>query len=187
MLGNEGGAAVCRSSAQRWMRLRGDWVETDSREELWAAFLAAGSAAALGARDARYDSWQFGYGREQGDRLLDCVVNGPKRATTGALATYEHDGDPIPSAGDFSVVTDGSGVARCVIRTTSVEIVAFESVDAAFAFDEGEGDRSLEYWRSVHWDYFSRELAGFGQSPTPDMPVVCERFELVFVEGQPLT
>jgi uncharacterized protein YhfF len=161
-------------------------VATDSCAELWAAFLASGSAAALDARDAGYDSWQFGYGREQGDRLLDCVISGPKRATAGALATYEHDRDPVPSAGDFSVVTDGSGIARCVIRTTSVAVVPFECVDADFAFDEGEGDRSLGYWRSVHWDYFSKELAQFGQSASPGMPVVCERFELVFVDRRPL-
>ena len=93
---------------------------------------------------------------------------------------YEHEGEAVPCVGDFSVVTDGSGVARCVIRTTSVAIVAFDEVDEQFAYDEGEGDRSLEYWREVHWAYFVRELAGMGRVATPDMPVVCERFDVVF-------
>ena len=30
------------------------------------------------------------------------------------------------------------------------------------------------------WAAFSRELEGTGRSPRPDMPVVCERFEVVF-------
>ena len=152
----------------------------DSRERLWADFLASGSQAAEDAIGAAYTSWQFGYGVEQGDRLLAYVLSGSKRATTGALWTYEHEGEPLPSEGEFSVVTDGSGVGRCVIRTTSVKVVPLDTVDAAFAYDEGEGDRTLEYWHKVHWDYFVRELEGFGLVVKPDMPVVCEHFEVVF-------
>ena len=49
-----------------------------------------------------------------------------------------------------------------------------------FAAAEGEGDGSLAYWRDAHWAAFSREFAAAGRSPSPDMPVVCERFEVVF-------
>lgn len=159
----------------------------DSCAELWDEFLGSGSDAAASAAGAAFTSWQFGYGVEQGDRLVALVVSGCKRATTGALWAYEHDGEDVPRPGEFSVVTDGSGVARCVIRTTSVEIVAFDKVDSEFASDEGEGDRTLEYWRDVHWRYFVRELSGMGITARPDMPVVCERFELVFpVPSEPL-
>ena len=153
---------------------------SDSASELWGAYLASGSLQASAAASATYSAWQFGYGVDQGDRLLACVLDGPKRATTGALATYEAEGEAVPVPGDYSVILDGHGVARCVIRTTRVDILPFEEVDAAFAYDEGEGDRSLEYWRSVHWAYFVRELAGLGLEATPDMPVVCERFEVVY-------
>ncbi len=74
----------------------------------------------------------------------------------------------------------GHGIARCVIRTTAVEIVPFDAVDADFAYDEGEGDRSLEYWRDAHWAYFTQELAGLGLEATHDMPEVCERFEVIY-------
>ena len=153
---------------------------TDTSDKLWREFLACDSRAAASADGASYTSWQFGYGVEQGDRLLALVLSGPKRATTGALAIYEHEGEEVPRPDDFSIVTDGSGIARCVIRTTQVSIVALNEVDAAFAYDEGEGDRSLEYWYDAHWKYFCRELAAVGQVAEPDMPVVCERFEVVF-------
>jgi len=156
---------------------------SDSCAALWSEFLASGVPSAAEAASATYTSWQFGYGVEQGDRLLDVVLTGPKRATAGALAAYEHEGEDVPRPGDFNIVTDGSGVGRCVIRTTSVDITPFEEVDAQFAWDEGEGDRSLEYWRSVHWPYFVRELASFGRVATQDMLVVCERFEVVFPPG----
>jgi len=156
---------------------------TDSCAALWDEFLASGVDAAASAKDASYTSWQFGYGVEQGDRLLDVVMTGPKRATAGALAAYEQEGEAVPEPGDFSIVTDGSGIGRCIIRTTQVDLVPFDQVDERFAYDEGEGDRSLEYWRSVHWPYFVRELESFGLVATPDMQVVCERFEVVFPPG----
>jgi uncharacterized protein YhfF len=160
----------------------------DSCADLWREFLASDSEPARLATSATYTSWQFGYGVEQGDRLLEYVLSGPKRATAGALWSYEHKGEAVPRPGDFSVVTDGSGVGRCVIRTTCVEIKPFDQVDERFAFDEGEGDRTLEYWRAAHWDFFVRELAAFGEVATPDMLVVCERFEVVFpTVGRALT
>jgi uncharacterized protein YhfF len=55
----------------------------------------------------------------------------------------------------------------------------FNEVDAQFAFDEGEGDQSLDYWREVHWDYFSRRCAEMNKEPSNTMPVNCERFELL--------
>lgn len=153
---------------------------TDSCSALWEEFLASGLDAAATAKGATYTSWQFGYGVEQGDQLLEVVMTGPKRATAGAFSAYEQEGEAVPRPGDFSIVTDGSGIARCIIRTTQVDITPFDQVDEQFAFDEGEGDRSLAYWRSVHWPYFVRELESFGLVATPDMLVVCERFEVVY-------
>jgi uncharacterized protein YhfF len=157
----------------------------DSCADLWGEFIGSGAEAASSACGTSYTSWQFGYGVEQGDRLVALVLTGPKRATAGALWAYEHDGEDVPRPGEFSVVTDGSGMARCIIRTTAVDVVAFDSVDAAFAYDEGEGDRTLEYWRATHWDFFVRELSGMGLEASPDMPVVCERFEVVFPQAAP--
>ena len=152
----------------------------DSCTSLWNEFLASGVDAAASVKSATYTSWQFGYGVEQGDRLREVVMKGPKRATAGALSAYEQEGEAVPRPVDFSIVTDGSGIARCIIRTTSVDITPFDQVDERFAYDEGEGDRSLEYWRSVHWPYFVRELESFGLEAAPDMSVVCERFEVVY-------
>ncbi len=153
---------------------------SDSASRLWAAYLASGSPDASAAVGATYSAWQFGLGVDQGDRLLACVLDGPKRATASALWAYEAEGEAVPAPGDHSVILDGHGLARCMIRTTQVDVVPFDEVDAAFAYDEGEGDRSLEYWRDVHWTCFARECAELGRQATQDMPVVCERFEIVY-------
>jgi uncharacterized protein YhfF len=113
-------------------------------------------------------------------RVAGLVLAGRKRATASALWSYEADGEPLPRVGDFSVITDWLGNARCVTRTTVVDVVAFVAVSAEFAAAEGEGDGSLECWREAHRAAFERELAAIGRTLEPDMPVVCERFDVVF-------
>ena len=147
-------------------------------EELWAAFLAARPDVVR--PEDTYSAWHFCDNQADADGLVDLVIAGGKRATAGALWSYEAEHEPLPQPGDFSVITDWSGAGRCVIRTTFVEVVAFDEVGEEFAAAEGEGDGSLAYWREAHWAAFSREFAGTRRSPQPDMPVVCERFEVVF-------
>jgi uncharacterized protein YhfF len=56
-------------------------------------------------------------------------------------------------------------------------VVPFDEVDADHARDEGEGDGSLEHWRRVHERDFTEHAAGGFQ---PDMPVVLERFRVLY-------
>ena len=125
-------------------------------------------------------AWGFGDGPEMADELGRLVYEGTKQATCSSLWEIEHDGEPIPQPGDLSIILDGRGDPICIIETTEVEIKPFDTVDAGFAFDEGEGDRSLSYWRAVHWRFFSRTLATIGRAPDWTMPVVCERFHVVW-------
>lgn len=76
------------------------------------------------------------------------------------------------------VVTDFHGVPLCVIQTVEIKHLPFEEVDAQFAADEGEGDQSLEYWRDVHWRYFTREAAELSIDFNKRSLVCCERFLL---------
>jgi uncharacterized protein YhfF len=116
-------------------------------------------------------SFAFGDGAELADELLDLVMKGVKTATCSA------ENEPNTSTpGERWIVLDGCGQARCVIETTEVTYRRYNEVDAAFAYDEGEGDRSLAYWRSAHRNYFGR-MGKFSE----DMMLMCERFRLVEV------
>jgi len=86
----------------------------------------------------------------------------------------------LPKIGDFFIVTDWSGKAKCIVRTTSVKMMPYFSVHAEHARLEGEGDKSLEYWQKSHWEYYTRELEEFNRRPLESMIVVFERFEKVF-------
>ena len=81
--------------------------------------------------------------------------------------------------------TDGRGAPVCVIRTTEVRIQPLDQVDAAFAWDEGEGDRSLTYWRDAHIGFFIRMCAARGEVFGEEMETVLERFAMVWPTASP--
>jgi uncharacterized protein YhfF len=149
-------------------------------DRFWQSYLAS-----LPADDPARDrpmpaAWGFGDGPELAEELGELVGRGIKTATCSSLWEIEHEGEAIPQPGDLSIILDGRGAPICIIETTEVEVKPFDAVDAGFAYDEGEGDRSAAYWRAAHERFFSRTLAAIGRAPDPAMPVVCERFRVVF-------
>ncbi|MCM1011864.1 MULTISPECIES: ASCH domain-containing protein [unclassified Brevibacterium] len=142
-----------------------------------ADFWAAARAAEPTLPPAVPAAWAFGATPAQADDLLALVLAGVKTATASALDDYDVDGDPLPRAGDANIVLDGRDRPRAVIVTSAVEILPFAEVTAEHAWAEGEGDRSLAHWRAEHEEFWRAvHPSGF----RPDMPVVCERFRLVY-------
>ncbi len=141
-------------------------------EEFWAEFVENTGI------DGPHEAWAFG-DESLGDlatELALLVRDGPKRATAGLASEYEVGGECLPKVGDLSLVLDGDGVPICVIRTTHVEIRRFADVDEAFAWDEGEGDRTLAWWRRAHVRFFER----FNLPVDQDTLMMLERFELLW-------
>ena len=117
---------------------------------------------------------------EDAETCLNLVLKGKKRATTHSLLGLQFREEELPKMGDFTVITDWEGKAKCIIRTTRVRMRPFFTIDDAYAQIEGEGDGSLAYWQKTHWDYYTRELEPYGRVPRDSMIVVCEEFEKVF-------
>jgi len=116
-------------------------------------------------------TFAFGDSPALADELVELVIKGIKTATCST------EDEPDTSApGERWVVLDGRGQPRCVIESIEVTYRRFQEVDAAFAYEEGEGDRSLAYWRRAHQSYFGR-LGRYRD----DMMLMCERFRLVEV------
>lgn len=126
------------------------------------------------------EAWPFGSvdNPELADQLLALVLNGTKTGTASALWCYEV-GEPTPYVGELSIILDGVGVPKAVIRTSKIDVVPFDEVTEEHAFSEGEGDRTLSTWRHDHEAFFKGELPK-EKSFTPTMPVICERFELLW-------
>jgi uncharacterized protein YhfF len=115
------------------------------------------------------ETYSFGDNSALADELAALVLAGKKMATCWAAS----DG-LLTEVGKRMVVLSGSGRPLAVVETVELEPRRFHEVDAAFAHDEGEGDRSLAYWRDAHRAYFTR-LGRFAE----DMPLFCERFRVV--------
>lgn len=113
---------------------------------------------------------------ELADELLDLVRRGPKRATAGAVADVEAEQGPFPEPGQHWIVLDGAGRPACVTRTEEVRVGPLYTVDAAFAWEEGEGDRTRAWWLEAHETYLSRQ----GVEDLEREPVLFERFSLVW-------
>ena len=130
-------------------------------------------------KNESYEAWAFG---SEPDKLAELVLRGVKTATSSLYLLYELEQESLPQEGSYSVLLDGRGEARCVVKTVNVYVVPFQEVSAAHAYKEGEGDRSLAYWREVHRVFFSDCLKGTGVSFHETMDVVCEEFEVVYAE-----
>jgi len=121
-------------------------------------------------------TFHFGDSPEMADDLLALVTAGAKTATCGALRDFPEGSPSRPVVGRRDVVLDGQGRPAAVIETMEVTIRRFDEMDEQFAFDEGEGFRTLKYWREGHRAYWERN-GGW----SADMELICERFKLVEV------
>ncbi len=115
------------------------------------------------------ESFTFGDNPKLADDLAALVMAGIKTATCWAAS----DG-LLSDVGKQMVMKGSNGTPLAVLETVELTQRRFPEVDAAFAYDEGEGDRSLEYWRAAHTRYFTRK----GQF-AEDMLLYCERFRVV--------
>ena len=124
-------------------------------------------------------AWAFGATPAQADELLALVLSGTKTATAGALWDYQAESEVLPSPGELGIITDGRGVPHALVVMTQVDTVPFDEVGAEHAYLEGEGDRSLLTWRKVHKRFFT-EYAVHSRGFNPDMPVVLQRFTVLY-------
>lgn len=152
------------------------WVEARRRAKLESLPGYFGPSVLASVRPP---AWAFGGDRVTADELLGLVLDGEKTATASAADDYAGEDDPLPEVGALSIVLDGSGRPRALIGTTEVRVVAFDEVDADHAAAEGEGDGSLEQWRTEHERFFT-DHDRLGRGFRRDMPVVLERFRLLF-------
>ncbi|MGH7910163.1 MAG: ASCH domain-containing protein, partial [Candidatus Dormibacteraceae bacterium] len=136
----------------------------------------------LSSDDARYaglPTAEFGFPGPLRDRLVTAILEGSKTSTTGLLAAYRQEGEPLPVVGGREVVVDSAGGAVCVIEMTEVRVRPKSEVDLRFAIDEGEGATTVDEWWQAHVAFFEsgdmREVLG-----DPDF-TVDDSTELVLV------
>jgi uncharacterized protein YhfF len=144
-------------------------------EQFWRKYREA-----AGLQHDDYDVVAFGDSPEMASELADLVVAGTKRATAGLVRQFGPGGEAAPVAGGYVVLVDGTGRPRAIWRTTEIRIGPLDSVDEQFARDEGEGERTREWWLAAHRRFFTRYAAAQGFQMHDGIETVFERFEVVW-------
>ena len=151
-------------------------MKSAATEAFWSAFCRGTGLDPT----THYDVVAFGDSPTMATELALLVRDGPKRATAGLHRDFGEGGEPLPVVDGHVVVIDGDGKPVCIWRTVEVTVKPFREVDAAFAWDEGEGDRTLADWLEGHRRYFRRQAANQGFTFNEGMLTVFERFVVVW-------
>ncbi|MEG0366017.1 MAG: ASCH domain-containing protein, partial [Coprobacillus sp.] len=119
-----------------------------TEKEMWDAYITENP----NYKNEIYEAWS--YGSDTPDLLADLTLKGIKTATASAYPFYEYEKCDLPKEGLHNLIMNSKNEAVCIIKTTKIRVLPFSQVDARQAYREGEGDRSLAYWRDVHASVF---------------------------------
>ena len=117
-------------------------------------------------KDKFYNSlekWRF-----NNDELLDLVLSDRKKATS-SIYNKSNNYDV------YSILTDSQNNNKCILKTIETRIYKFCDVSEDIAILEGEGDLSINYWKKVHKEFFSKIDEKFND----DILILTEIFEIV--------
>ena len=122
----------------------------------------------------------FGWGEKMQDELLKLILSGRKTATTSLTHWYGKDTHPLPQTGDFWIILDGHDHPSGIVQLTEITIKPVADVDTQFAWDEGEGDRTLDGWKKDHHAFWQQEAEREGFEFSDQMDAAFKRFKLVW-------
>lgn len=162
------------------LRRGGTGDPTSPIEQFWLrACEALGIDPAVGYAERMFGDPEMA-GADIVDGLAAAVREGKKRGTSPCRLHLERNNLPLPEVGAHWVVLDSRRRPHAVVRVTKVETTQFDKVDDAWAEQEGEADRSLEYWQAIHRWWFRKVHARWGVPWSEEAPVVLIHFEPVY-------
>ena len=134
--------------------------------------------------------WGFAYPGPLRDELTSLAFGGGKVVTTGLLAEYEADGDPVDQPGDISILLDSDERPVAWIEDVRSIVIRLADMTDEDAIDEGEGYADAAAFRRSHEAYWNRTIddvrSGIGDPTftiTDDTPIVVERFRIAAIVG----
>jgi uncharacterized protein YhfF len=120
-----------------------------------------------------------------GDRMIEQILSGDKRATISLAREWDLEGGP-PKIGQVLPVFDFRGVKRCSVVVTHTTVLPFHLVDDTFASLVAGDHTSAEEWRANRFRYYENdrdEIAVLLGEPdwrlTDTEPMVVTHFRLL--------
>lgn len=118
--------------------------------------------------------WHLGKNKMQANKLFKLVLRGKKISTS-----YLYNENKSPTNNSYSILTNWDKKKQILIQTTNIQVIPFNKATKQHARNEGEGTKTLRYWRKTHKKFFIEELAVKGQSFSEETLIVCETFRVV--------
>lgn len=144
-----------------------------SIEKYWQDFVSENPEY----KEQSYTAWQFGV---DPDELAELVTEGKKTLTCSGFKEYEVENETLPAAGDVGIVLGEGDVPKCIIENTKVYTLSFKDAGDEIAYKEGEGDRTLSYWRTAHLDFFEPLYKSIGLEFNESEKIVVEEFKMIY-------
>jgi uncharacterized protein YhfF len=147
----------------------------DEIERFWLDYQRACNPQVAG-----FSAAAFGSTRTLADEHAALIREGSKRAHATLERDFEAEGDELPHADELVVVLDGRGTPQAIVRLSHVERRYFNDIDAEFAFECGEGDRTLAWWLTAYRQEFAERAEAQGFQVGERAVLILEYFELVW-------
>lgn len=119
------------------------------------------------------DVWRLGKNKKQANKLYKLVLKGKKIATS-----YLYNENEKLASNDYSILTNWDKNRQLLILTTNIEIVPFNKVTKQHVQNEGEGTKTLRFWRKIHKKLFTKELEESKKLFTDETLIVCKTFKI---------
>lgn len=152
-------------------------VFNPSAQKMWRKFLEVRRTDDLKEHEFNYYCFQFS---RDADGLSELVKMGIKKATVNLVFSCENKNTIYPKIGDYNIILDSKDEAACVVKIIKVDKRKYTDVDEQFAILEGEGDKTLLYWRKVHEEKFKKCLEEHNKKFDCNLDLYLERFKLMY-------
>lgn len=115
--------------------------------------------------------WHLGDNKRQANKLFKLVKEGKKTATSYLFeGTFEE--------AQYSFLTNWDKSEMILLETINTNLVKFKDVTPAHAYKEGEGNRTLKYWKKQHKKFFDKQLKKQGKKFDEDILIITEEFKI---------
>ena len=114
--------------------------------------------------------------------IIGFIKEGEKVGTFSLPWLMESENIPASHTGQPIILLSYDGKPEIVVQITDIEDTTFGKIDYEVTKIDGPPVRDPEVWIPLHREYWNNILKPYGRSCTDDMPVIVERFQLVYSE-----
>jgi len=150
-------------------------------DEFWRAAHQELKEARLGED---YQVRWIGLNDETTKQILELIQIGDKTGTFTLPWIVAKTDRVMPEAGDAIVLVDFDGAPKLLVRLTAIEEVLFGEITTGHIAIDGTPVRALDVWKPLHTQYWNQMLEPFDLTVSDDMPVLVEKFELLYPNSQ---